>query len=158
MQLVGWTAQAAARKLRRASLNVFIVVGGLRDGAATANVRLAVREHERQTAPRARLRGRRPERQSRRSRRPGQAAFRCVPARVELTGDEAGPAPPDAQPLLGRPHGSLERDRRPGFASLTPRAGHRRKGAVHLRDARRHARRAALPRHHAGLATLNIRL
>ena len=44
MQLVGWTAQAAARKLRRASLNVFIVVGGLRDGAATASVRLAVRE------------------------------------------------------------------------------------------------------------------
>ena len=45
MQLVGRTAQAAARKLRRASLNVFIVVGGLRDGAATASVRLAVREH-----------------------------------------------------------------------------------------------------------------
>ena len=44
MQLVGRTAQAAARKLRRASLNVFIVVGGLRDGAAAASVRLAVRE------------------------------------------------------------------------------------------------------------------
>ena len=50
MQLVGWTAQAAARKLRRASLNVFIVVGGLRDGAATASVRLAVREHERHSS------------------------------------------------------------------------------------------------------------
>ena len=60
--------------------NGFVGAAILRDVATTAGMRLAGREHERNAAPRARLRGRRPERHFRRSRRPGQAALRCAPA------------------------------------------------------------------------------